>query len=298
MPESLGIQDGSMKGNSTLQTQGAISTIINKYSVTYYVLGDDMNTDEDDIKATVGIPTLYSTRNGATCNSVVPSVITTIAKHPVTGVMCELWEVAVGYDSTVNSESGGGGGGGSPTDMTPTAEWSSENIEQILRTDAITGSPIETKNHEPILHNYNVVRPILRISGYWNSPFDKSIIYSYVNRINSADFWGVGGSGAFMNSITATPEIVNGVQYEKVVFEIMFLGGGEDSFYFKPLHQGTLYREVKDGPILKALDKHGKPRVVNLDIDGVKLADDADPVFLFFVEHPQADFNLLNLGPF
>jgi len=306
MPLHLGIKDSSTESTVKVELKSGTLALEHKTRKdTHYVLADDILDDEDAILATTGVPGMYSIQSGCVVTDLNPSVSSTII-HPTTGLLTQLWEVEVSYDSNVPPDIN------QPiTSQTPKVRWYPEAEEEVLEKDAITNEPITTACDEPIIIEHQYYQIIQEIRRYEAYPFDQLLQYTYGNHVNETEFWGAPPGCALLLPMEVEEEAINQQRFcivtYKVKYKIRFDDNGdmlEDTHKAAPLHQGNLYFPKLDialsplGVPKRFLDKDGNPGTVNLDIFGVPLPPGQPPQYLSFNRFPKADINLLNLGPF
>ena len=319
--QKLGHRDGTRQAQYSLEQKNGIFTQRKTFEDVIYVLSDDLDQDEDDIKAFQDVPEMGELRNGASVRKVTPKELMTVV-HPITGVKCILWEVEVQYDSAIDPANDGGGTPGNiePKDMRPLRKWSTRHEKALLTRDQITGEPIVTQADEPIAHQTTIGYPILQITRYEDAPFDPLIKYNYENFTNQSEFYGAPSGCALMKEINSEEVVVDGRLYCQVTYVVEFSiyyteweDGTEmleDGYMLRLLHQGYMYRadsSPNSRPVLN-IGPSGQPERVNLktgegnsraakilDGGGGKLAADADPNYLEFNEFAKRDFSVLAL---
>jgi len=310
MPAVLGVKNSSISSNTLLVTKAAGAFRRKNFKKTFIVLADTVSQIDDDILATAGIPPLFSVLNSAFCVGLHPKEEDRIRRHPVTGVPTILWEVVADFDSNLDRTEEEEDK--PPESKTPKTNWSGETEEEVLTEDVITGEAIQTKAEEPIIITGSVVRPILEIRRYEFWPFDPDTIVNFAAKVNSTEFYGAPEGSALMLPMSTEEQLIEQIRYNIVTYRIKFNikptdfgpeGLKPDTWKAKILHHGFKHRvrfgagNIPGEPEVFT-DKFGNPATVNLDIEGVKLADKADPVFLEFNRYSKVDFNILSLGPF
>lgn len=299
MPLSLGAKNASQGTNESVKTESGIIRQVKTFDLTYYVCSDAVGDDIADVRTAAGIPTFGTTIDGCYCDSIRGKVVDRVY-HPVAGTPAELWEITCSftnqYDTSRDSSD--------PINQQPRVRWYCELENYVLDEEARTGLPIVTANDERILIEGTMPIPVLEITRNEFAPADPNLIMAYANKVNSTPFWGVPKGSALMMSPTTEEFDHDNELYIKTVYTIKFRflrdeegDIKEDGWAARPLHEGTLVRKVIGGAITQAKDDNGNPRTVNLDSDGVKLADGVDPVTLLFYRHDEIDFNNLSLGP-
>lgn len=295
MPAVLGIEEGSYKSNDRLEKRQSTQLYVRKknFSWTYYVLGDDLTDDEDDIYATSGVPALGYPLRGCRVKSRTCHESHRV-RHPNTGVAAGLWMVDVEWDSNVPEEDD------DPLLKTPKISWHGETEEEVLEKDVITGDPVETAAKEPILITTPFVMPVLEIKRYETFPFDPNTILTYSHTINSAAFWGAPAGSALFLPPEVDEETIEDVRYAVATYRIKFKikAGIVEPWQARVLHHGFKFRAGAAEEPEVYTDKHGNPATVNLNDDGTLLPANQAAKFLTFNRFTKTNFNNLTLGPF
>ncbi len=317
----IGTRDGSRQAQYSLTQKNGIFTQTKTFEDVLLILSDDLDQDEDDVKAFEDVPEMGELRKGASVRKVVPREITTVI-HPVTGVKAILWEVDVQYDSSIEPPEGGGGEPGNvePKDMRPLRRWTSRHEKTLLERDAITGEPVITQADEKIVYETNTTFQVLQITRYEDAPFDPLIKYNFENFTNQSEFYGAPSGCALMKEIDSEEVVIDGRLYCQVTYIIEFSiyymeweGGTElleDGYKVRLLHQGYMYRadaSPNSRPVLN-IGPSGQPERVNLktgegetrsaqilDGGGGKLGASDEPNYLEFNEYAKRDFSVLAL---
>jgi len=309
MPTVLGVKNSSISSNTVLEVKAGGAIRRKTFKKTFIVLADTVAQIDDDILATAGIPPLFSVQNSAFCIGLHPKEEDRIRRHPVTGVPTILWEVVADFDSNLDRSEEEEDK--PPESKTPKTNWSGETEEEVLTEDVITGAPIQTAAEEPIIITGSVVRPILEIRRYEFWPFDPDVIVSFAAKVNATEFYGAPEGSALMLPMSTEEQLIDRIRYNLVTYRIKFnikpsdfgVGLQLNTWQAKVLHHGFKHRvpfgvgNVPGEPEVFT-DKFGNPATVNLDFEGVKIADGEDPVFLTFNRYAKVDFNILSLGPF
>lgn len=292
-------------GGFTLVKQDKIYRQQRNFDRSYYVVGDDLNDRESQACTAVGIPQIGFILQGAICRGVKAKELDRV-KNPFNGNACALFQVDCSFDNDYNEEDADESNQ-APEARTPKVRWYGENDTEELSRDAITGKAITTTAGEKIIVEHPIAFPILEIKRYGFAPFDPDVILQYVNRTNSTVFWGAPKGSALMLPITADEVTIDGGKYVEETYTIKFkpktldnneTALREDSWKGSVLNQGQMVRLAPDTEPVRATDDNDNPITVNLDDDGVRLADGADPVYVDFNRFARANFNNLNLGPF
>lgn len=297
--KNLGLVDGSLTNTTSLETQNGLFWFIQRDgSRDYYVLSEDLNQTAAQVEATAGIPQVGDTLDGVPVRKAKAKDTGRVMHN---GTPKVLWVVTVETDSRVDTSSSSGAGDEDPTDMRPRRRWYTQKEKMRIDKD-INGDPIETANGEPIIYERGVIKSVLEIERYEAYPFDPTVHEDFANHSNDAAFYGFPIGTAIIDDIQSDEEVINGVTYCKVRYIIFFLLLYEDGVLLENtyadvsfLHQGYLVRSEVGAIPSTDPDKHGHPRKINLDEDGVELPDGDPPVFIIFPDIPLADFDTLNL---
>ncbi len=293
MPTTLGIKDKSTTGSRSVGQ--SLGTSHKTFQDVYYVVADDKSQNEDDVMSAPGIPDYRSLSNGA-------YLVRKSAKEVSASAL--LWEVTCFYNSQMDGSAGGGTGPG----KAQVWSWSSEEIEQVILTDQLTGATIQNSAFEPFLDIISkVVIPVLTIRRIENS-FDPNIMITYGNTTNLTTFWGAPPGTALMMAPTDEPYDEDGVEKRQVTYKIKFnftLYPGTvpaDANYVGwstvVLDEGTKYFTIADDPTsqVPATEK-GIPVTVNLQSNGTQLPKGAAVNWKIFDTYRRSEFNNLSLGP-
>ena len=146
MGKVLGIDEGTISAGLSIQKRDKIFVAQKEFSISYTVLADNLNEDEDSILSSSGIPPLWSYYRGAWCNNLAPKEKKTIFRHPTLGVKTVLWTVTASFTSNLDPDDEE-----EPEAKTPSVRWSGETEEEVMDKDPITDEPIQTAADEPIL---------------------------------------------------------------------------------------------------------------------------------------------------
>jgi len=295
MPTVMGIRDGSVSAEKTLEKKGGALVPKKTFELTYIVYGDDMDTTEEDILATPGVPTHFYPLRGAWCKSVKPREIGTIT-NPFTGSLCCQWEVDCRFDSTIDSEDDQ-----PPEGKRPAVKWDYRFLEEVMEED-LDGEAIVNTAGEPLPLVQEHVVQILTITRKEIGSFDPTVSRQYGNKVNSTPFWGFPEKTARMLPITAgEEEIIDGIRYTPVtyVIEFLYVAGRDEPWNARLLNYGTLARPAAGQPPARVVDGKGDEisRVL-LAADGTRLPDGNQPHYLSFRKHGTTNLNALSLGPF
>ena len=167
------------------------------------------------------------------------------------------------------------------------------------------GKMIETVNHERLNCTRPHVMPTLEISRYERYPWNPNVNFTHANHLNSLPFWGAPPKHALLRPITCEYvqlEVIDGQKewFCKTSYKIDFdfKADSEEPWKLKVLHYGNYVREsLSNSNIIQAVDVQGRPRQVNLDLDGFELSSFVEgPCFLEFDQYDEADFNQLGIN--
>lgn len=297
----LGIKEGSPSASHGLRQRDRIFIPEKTFSISYIVLADSENEDEEQILDSAFLPRLFSYYAGTWCKKLSAKEERTIFRHPDTGVRTTLWTVKADYDNNFDPSEDAE----EPTQRTPVVRWSGESEDEVMEEDPITGEPIQTKADEPILLTRPAVHPILEISRYEGYPFDPDTMLAYSHTTNSTTFWGAAVGSALMMPMTVDEEIIDGTKFCRVTYRIKFRiryeagSMAEDTWKARILHHGFKYRERAGSDPVIFQDKHGNPTTVNLkNLDGTRVPNGDPAEYLEFNRYFKTNFNALSLGPF
>lgn len=325
MPKILGISHNTYDSNTTTVQENGSIRIKKRFSLTYDILSDNTTQTEVDIEATPGLPPLLSPIAGCLVRGYRSKEETEVIKHPATGVPCSLWKTEVFLDNDLDPLNVNNDPDTPPESRRPKVAWGYETEEEVMVKDPITGDPIQTFAGEPIILTQPVTIATLTIKRFEPYPFNPVKIYEFGNHTNANPFWGAPSGSAYMMPMTTqeaemswgTGDNIQTALFDEVTYTIKFRmkrveGGGDfvqNTWMYEPLHQGYYYipDDVDPGPLTYAerrlrsklyLDpESGSPKMVNLQLNG-RILKTGDPVYLFFNRVPQADFDILGLGPF
>lgn len=289
--EKRGGSSGSKK--ATISSKGRITQIDRDFTIIYTVLGEVTDTPSV-ILGLSGIPTLGSIREGLVCQRVTTSKKDIVVES---GDLKSLWTVQAEYSNDLDSAD--------PTELPPEIRWTSEQYEEVLRQDAIDNNKkVVTACGEPLLLTAKKVIPVLTIKKTQNAPFSPLIILMYTNTVNSSTFWGAAANTALMASIEAVYKQVDTLSAGKkwfvdVTYVIKFKYDPDFAEPWKAriLHAGTKYFPKAGAEAQKWMDVAGNTGVINLDANGLKLADNAVPVYLDFNVYRKASWSSLHISP-
>ena len=297
----LGVREGEVSYTQELQKQDKMHITVISFDTVYIVLSDYLNEPESSILASVGIPGLRDTLNGAYCNNLQPKHQHTVLDPSGSGVLLDLWHVAAGFSSNINPNEKE-----DPDKKHPTFKWTGENEDERLEKDAITNRPIVTGADEPILIEGPVCYPIFEVTRYERYPINPMIFLEFVNHTNLRSFMGAPTGCALMMPIESEREDIGGIAFAKTVYRIKFKmrrrnGNGvflSDTFMAEPLSEGYYYRKAAGDLPEIFIGKGGEPKKVNLNLNGTLLPLGANPRFLKFNRYAKVDFSRLSLKVF
>lgn len=266
------------------------------FSIEYDILADNIDQNEDDIRATPGLPSLWTFLRGCYCKSIE------VAEENSHALM---WKASCEFDSEVNPDEQENE---DPTQAQATWAWSHETEQRNLEKD-VKGKPLQTATREKFFVDTPFAIPVLTISRY-QLTFDPNVILDYVNHVNKTAFWGAPIGSALMAGITDSQQSINGKNYRKVDYVIKFkidVETGtlkEDTWQLDLLHHGQFYfldagaaDKFGEANMKRFTDSENRPITGNLKLNGERLGS-ADPeVYLSFERFEEVDFNVLNLGP-
>jgi hypothetical protein len=280
------------------------------FHITFLVIVDagenPQDMGEENAMAAAGVPALRSLYNSAYVREKFASEV-----DDVKG----LWEVVCILDSKVDA-----------SEPSVFWEWSSEQVERLLTRDPVTLAPFVNSVGEPYFVTAPTCIPILTIKRI-ESTFSPATILAYVNRCNSATFWGAPIGCALMAGIDDVPVLYAGSYLRQVTYVIKFdLTIDPDTglitgWGIQLLNHGTKFKiptiwslpdgrtiNGTDGSMNNFQDLQKNPTTGNLrlngtacdqiEANGLPLIPPDDPTYLFFNRFPRVNFNTLSLGPY
>lgn len=265
--------------------------IDSEHTATYVVRADTDDADETEVERIPGVPYIGMSSPinlAARCTS---RRFNEIAPY--------VWEVEATFSSNFSGEPEKE----EPWDSRPVWSWSTEQVEEPLEFDAegddedgfiaITNSALEPFQPPATV---DVAMPVLTISRY-ELGFTPLVILGYVNKVNSASFWGAAAGHVLLSSITANLETVKEWRVWKVQYTFKFKMDYH-GWKLRLLDQGSYYWDgtVGAGKKVSFGDSAMQQVIGNLDGEGGKNAT-AIPEFVEFNRYGSVDFNTLQLGP-
>lgn len=275
--------------------RGSFPTFNFKRERTYLIIATDVNDSEDQILANPNIPQLGTTETlGIPVKSRTAKEISTVARHPITGVRTILWEVTISGDSQLTYAAGGSQ---IIEEITALVEWDVEDEDVHFERDVITGVPLVNSNLEPIFDEREASYPVAKVTRFEPYPADPNLFLSYHNTINKSVFWGAAPKSVKLK-IKAPIEIneQEGVIFCKTEYWFYFKVGDFDDEPWCPRYLNEGYYVKSDPLALPALNKvQGEKTKVNLALDGTALPEGAAPVWLKYNKYRVVEWYGLNL---
>lgn len=271
MPTVIDILDGSIEGGRELVNSGQTTYTRFRRKLIYVVLGDSTADTPSTIETATGVPLPgVGSYAGALCTRTTPKELT-IVRHPGTGVNVGLWHVDAEFDTDARPTS----------DTTPEVFWTGETDKELFDQDAVDGRKIVTAAGEPIFAEKPFVVPTLNIKRYEDYPFNPNTILLFCNRVNSTLFYGAPRGTVLLLPIEADeerqdPSTKKVMAHYKLKFLLKTDAFGnllEDTWKYRPLNQGYLYRKAPGEKPITKVDKLGHPIKVNLKLDGTELVN-------------------------
>lgn len=197
-------------------------------------------------------------------------------------------------DFTTDFGEGGSGGGSVAPDQRPAKwSWDFEQYSAVMRKDA-DGVPVVNSVGEPIEVTAEFALPILSVERH-QAFFDPDAQVNYVNHRNFIPFWGAAAGCVVCTGIRDREgETYQSFTYRLVTYSFKF---------FVPFIQGVLEGATE---ILLNCGNRYRPSagqtpvdsrtLVNLALDGTKLAVGATPIYGRFQKHPLANFDDLGVN--
>lgn len=292
MATLIGVPSGTNKFNTDLKKGKMIWKKERSFTKEYLILADHLDESSQSIMKL--IPPVGSILNGCACKSVHVSENETVI-HPKTGETTVLIHVVCEFNSDVKLD---------PTEFPPSIKFGSSTVEEAMVRD-VKGKMIETVNHERLVCSRPHIMPSLEISRYEAYPWNPNVNFTHANHLNAAPFWGAPAKHALLRPISCEYvqlEILDDVKtwFCKTTYHIDFdfKAGTNEPWKLRLLHYGNLIREsLSTNNIIQAIDSEGRPRQVNLGMDGFELPPSAqEPVFLEFDQYDTADFDELGIN--
>ena len=285
------VKQSGLSGNRELQQDGAKMNIVEDFTRTYTIISDK-NATAISIMGTPGLPQVGSRSGGLMCKKITPSRETLVL---INGVTQSKWTVTAEYSSEVSETD--------PTELPPEVSWSSEVYEEVLKNDVDDPTKkVVTACGEPLILTQRRVMPVLTIKRTEKAPFSPMKILTYTNTINSNEFWGAPKYHALMEGINASYKQVEMTDGSKkwfvdvtYVIKFKFDPNNDQPWRAEVLHHGTKYFKVEGAEAQCWDDGNGNTGTINLDENGYKLADDAEPVYLKFNVYKKMDWSALKI---
>lgn len=191
-------------------------------------------------------------------------------------------------------DEGGITGGQIAPDLRPTKwSWDFEQYTAVMRKDA-DGIPVVNSVGEPIELTTEYALPILSVERY-QAFFDPDAILNYVNHRNSSNFWGASPSCVVCTGIRDREgETFQSFTYRLVTFTfkfyVPFIAGVLQGATELLLNCGHKYRTAANSATIDSRT------LVNLAVNGTRLAVGATPVYGSFQKYPLANFDDLGVN--
>ena len=264
--------------------------VTTSFEITYFIQGE-AGDDPASILATEDLPSIGNTLHGAPCRS-----------RDVTEVDSDqhYWSVDCVFDEESSTKD---------LYLEPKWRWDFETVDEVLEFDPVTGRPITNVMMEKLYTASPVAIAVLNIEQYQNV-FIPSTIFSFVNHVNSAPFWGAMPGYALMAGIRDQESGIDREDFpnlrymRKVQYVIKFKVAG---WMIQLLNVGTIRNPDDEGSTAPSkpqscIDANGNPIQQMLGSDGIPLPTGTFPSienggWLLFNKYPVANFNALSLGP-
>ena len=285
MAKVLGVQYG-VTSSEEFDTEKF--RVDSSHDAIYIVQMDSDTANQDEVAEVSGVPFIGMPSpwlSGAYCVS-----------REISEQTSKIWHVAATFKNNLENQPEND----PPNFITPSWSWGFEVVEEPLLEDAIEDDkPIENSAGErfPTV-TAPVAVPVLTIK---RNEFDFSgeRILTYLNHVNSDEFWGADPYQAFMAGVTASQTTVNEQKMWEVQYIIKFKMD-EYGWRLRLLDHGHYSKGAPDIDGVYAKQPFGdtaqQQLLGNLDGEGGPNLGDK-PVFLQFNKYEKIDFNDLNLGP-
>lgn len=278
----LGQKDNSAgKQDSVEAQQGQIPKFNHKRERTYLLISDTIGQTEDDILADGNIPALgNSIALGYPVKEREATCVGRLARHPVTGVPCELWEVTCSADSALTSSEPNEED--DPLNLAPLIEWEWEDEEVAFEYDMVTGAPVVNPNNEPYFDKRTVIYPVLCITRYEEYPVFPDALGPYINTLNASPFWGTPPKTCLMKAPEISVEEVEstGFRYSKIKYRIAIKYNdyyASEPWKARYLCQGQQVRMAPGKPPITN-KPDGNPVTINLSASTIAPEGGGDPI--------------------
>ena len=291
----IGIKDGSFSGSE--EQASAFQKKKRRYSVSFDVIADSIDETWTSILNTPRLPKLLEDwkGDGCRCKRRTPKEAHTMHYH---GKLTILWEIDCEFDSEVVFKDFSK----DPTEWPIELSLSSEDVTEILEKDVVTGAPIQNPNGEKIQIEVPKSYPVIEFSRYENYPDNPlgvaalaAKIAYYANTVNADTFLGCAPGNCFMHAPRATRESINGGYYFKVTYRIT-LRPGLQPYKARPLCEGYTFRGFVGANVRSTAEKYGQNIKINLNLDGMEIAESEEPVYLEFNQYAPVNFADLALA--
>ena len=292
MATLIGVPTGTNNYNTDLKKGKMIWKKERSFSKEYLILADHIDESAESIMK-LG-PALGSVVYGCVCKSVHVSENETVV-HPRSNELTILVHVTCEFSSDAKLD---------PTEFPPSIKFGSSTVEVAMVRD-VKGKMIETVNHERLVCSRPHIMPSLEISRYEAYPWNPNVNFTHANHLNASPFWGAPAKHALLRPISCEYVQLELVDDQKTWFcktsyhiDFDFKADTNEPWKLRLLHYGNYVRESQSTTnIIQAIDSEGRPRQVNLDLDGFELSPSAtEPVFLEFDQYDTAEFNDLGIN--
>ncbi len=265
---TTGVRNGSLEIEYSTSQKGGIRKT---GSLSYTVAADAINTNEDSVATTAGIPQPYQSLNGMWCQKVQLKDAGT-GKHPVGNYDTRIWIITCSFDSELDTSKGEINPLLRPVVITRDADIEMDR----LIFDAVTGAPIATANNEPIWVQGPIILPVYTFTRYEVYPYSNAAIMGYTNAVNLAAFYGAPSGTALMLKVSTTEVTIQNVRYEHVTYRVKFKinpynPSATDTWQGTVPHQGTIYKDSTGAYLNVDRDGVSRGTIYNLGPTGLKL---------------------------
>lgn len=253
---------------------------------TWRIIANRVTDTEPTILSSVGVPRLGSFYHGMYCKKIAARDVKMVN---IGGRPTKIWELTADFDDQIEKN---------PLELPPEVVEGAEEFEETVWED-IEGNPITNKNGERIPMTEPRLMSTLRITRYEPANFNSAQWnLKYARKINTATFWGWPAKTAYMLPVQGK-FVRKDIGDEKLWFyhatySVRFRTNEKypDPWTRRPLHYGNKVRDAIGSPPHRYRDKETNAlSQTNLDINGLKLADDATGVFLEFKVLGEVDFS-------